>query len=157
MFSSLGNDFKGDLKFNFNVGSFGRPLFVSSEKSLKEPFSKKIAHLKIKPHSAENILKVDPPKEILRRISGNAGKPSAVIFGPFLGVGEDCIGFGNLLELLFGFRGFVAVGMVFEGQISKSLLDGFLVGIVANPKDLVVVSFRVRDFLPLLVYLGYPC
>ena len=53
-----------------------------------------------------------------------AGFAELIVLFTFLGVGEDRIGFGQLLELLLGrFVAGVLVGMVFLGEFAVCFLD----------------------------------
>jgi hypothetical protein len=62
----------------------------------------------------------------------------AVIRGAALGVIEDLVGLGGLLELRLGV-GIVRVdvGMQLAGELSKRLLDLRLVGVAGDAEDLV--------------------
>ncbi len=68
----------------------------------------------------------------------------AVVEAALLGVGEDRVGLGALLEFLFrpacGIP-LVAVRVVLHRQLAISLLDFFVRGVLRNAQDFVIVSF----------------
>jgi hypothetical protein len=63
-----------------------------------------------------------------------------VIGAPAVGIGEDLVGLGGLLELLLGFGVvLVDVGVQLAGKAAKRLLDLAVAGAPADAEDLVVV------------------
>src|SRR3546814_15734893 len=46
-----------------------------------------------------------------------------IVGGPFFGVFQCCVGFGDLLELFFGLGFFGDIGMVLVGQTAFGLFD----------------------------------
>ena len=65
----------------------------------------------------------------------------AVVDLAALGVGQDLVGLGGLLELLLGLRVVVVdVGVQLAGELAKGLLDLGLVGVPADAEDLVAVA-----------------
>jgi hypothetical protein len=66
----------------------------------------------------------------------------AVVRRPALGVGEDLVGLGRLLELLLGVGVvLVDVRVQLPGQPAERLLDLLLVGVAGDAEDLVGVSW----------------
>ena len=60
--------------------------------------------------------------------------PVAVVGGAPLGVGEDLVGLGGLLELLLGLRVVrVDVGVQLAREPAEGLLDLLLVGVARTP------------------------
>ena len=60
-----------------------------------------------------------------------------------LGVGEDLVGLGRLLELLLGLGVVVVdVGVQFAGEAAEGLLDLGLAGVAADAEHLVVVAWH---------------
>jgi len=94
----------------------------------------------------EGIKNITKPAEIkaLKASSENAVSPSvseAVISGTLIRVREDFVGFINLLELLRGTVFVVTVGMILEGQLTKSL-SYLLVGSISTyAEDFIVIPF----------------
>jgi hypothetical protein len=74
-----------------------------------------------------------------------------VVLSTLLGVGEDLIGLGSLLEALLGLLvALVLVGMVLYSLLAEGLLDLDFRGVAVNAQYLVVISFiavRHNDFL----------
>jgi hypothetical protein len=64
----------------------------------------------------------------------------AVIAGALIGIGEDTIGFVDLLELLFGIRFPVHVGVVLAREAAKRGFDLIIVRVPSNSKDFVVIA-----------------
>jgi len=65
-----------------------------------------------------------------------------VVLGPFLGIGENLVGLGDLLELLLGLLvPGVLVRVVLDGQLAECLLDLGVRGVAVDFEDLVVVAF----------------
>ena len=65
----------------------------------------------------------------------------AVIDLAALGVGQDLVGLGGLLELLLGVGIVVVdVGMQLARELAKGLLDLGLVGVAADAEHLVAVA-----------------
>ena len=66
----------------------------------------------------------------------------AVVGRAALGVGQDLIGLGSLLELLLCGRVVaIDVGVQLAGQAAERLLDVAVAGVARNAKDVVVVAF----------------
>ena len=64
----------------------------------------------------------------------------AVVDGPLLGVGQDAVGLGGFLEPLLGLLApGIAVGMVFQGELTVRFLDLFGRGVPGDAQDLVVI------------------
>src|SRR6516165_8827895 len=59
----------------------------------------------------------------------------------FLRIIEDRIGFRDFLEAVLGAGLLVAVGMVFERQLPKGILDRLLIRLTRDAEHFVVVSF----------------
>src|SRR5207237_3194106 len=59
---------------------------------------------------------------------------------PLLGIAQDVIGLGDLLELLFGrFVARVDVGMIFPGQLPERLADLIFRGVPLDPESRVII------------------
>ena len=75
-----------------------------------------------------------------------AGKTELIITGTLVGVAEDVIGLGSLLELLLGglFLGIglalLLIGVVLDGQLAVSLLQVVGSGILVHAQYLIVIS-----------------
>ena len=68
----------------------------------------------------------------------------AVIGGAAIGVGEDLVGLGGLLEALLGVGLLVDVGMQLAGEAAERLLDLGVVGAARDAEHLVVVAGHLR-------------
>ena len=65
-----------------------------------------------------------------------------VVLGPLLGVGEDLVGLGGLLELLLRILvPLVLVGMMLHRQLAEGLLYLRFRGVAVNAQYLVIISF----------------
>src|SRR5258705_13999007 len=66
-----------------------------------------------------------------------------IVVAPLVGVAQDFVGLGGLLELLFGFlvTG-ILVRVALEGLLAVRLLDLFARGILVDAKHFVIVTFR---------------
>src|SRR5690606_4653937 len=87
----------------------------------------------------EEVVEVDP-LEAAERIVRGPGVAEAVVARPALGVAEDLIGLGGLLELLLGRRiPRVAVRVVLEGDLAEGALEGLGVRVPLDPQHFVIV------------------
>ena len=78
--------------------------------------------------------------EAARAGAAHAGMAEAVVGRALVGVGDDRVGLGRRLELLFGRRvARVAIGMVLERQLAIGALDLGVGGVAPDAEDLVVV------------------
>jgi hypothetical protein len=86
---------------------------------------------------AENIIKAAEAPHIQ---TGQAGMAVKVVKLPLLSVGQDLIGFGNALELLFRqpIPG-VLIRMVPQGQPAVRALDLLQGGAPRNPQDFIII------------------
>jgi hypothetical protein len=67
--------------------------------------------------------------------------PKAIVRGPFVGVGENGVGLGALLEFLLGvFVARIAVGMVFERELAVSALHLDLGHGARDAENFVIVA-----------------
>ena len=65
----------------------------------------------------------------------------SVISGPFVFIAEHLVGFGCLLEFLFGrFVSGVTIGMVLHGDLAVGLFDLSIFGSFAYSKNFIVIS-----------------
>jgi len=85
------------------------------------------------------------PKEAFTTMS------EAVIGGSLFRVREHFVGFVYLLELLLGPIILVMVGMILEGELTKSLLYLPLGSIFVYAEDFIIVALR-RHFRTLFLY-----
>ncbi len=70
----------------------------------------------------------------------------AVVHGPFLSVAKHRIGFGSLLEELFGLRiTRIVVGMILARDLPIGLFEFLFVGASGHPEDLVVIAGGGHD------------
>src|SRR6202043_3084384 len=82
---------------------------------------------------------------LLFRRSGRSAlgiEAELIVHLPLLGVGENVVGFLNLLEFLFG--GFIAgiqVRMIFAGKLSIGLANLFLSGLARPTQQFVIILF----------------
>ena len=75
-----------------------------------------------------------------------------VVAGTFLLVGEDGMGFGDFLELLFGFLvAGVFVGVILEGELAVGLLNLIIRGVLGDAEDFVIITFCHSSIIPLLL------
>ena len=74
-----------------------------------------------------------------------------VILGALLGIAEYRVGFGSLLELLFGFVvSGVAIGVVLHRQFAVSAFDLLIGGAFGNVQDFIVVTPGAQSTAPYL-------
>ena len=65
----------------------------------------------------------------------------AVVHAPLVGVGQDGVRLGRLLELLFGFLvAVIAVGVILQRQLAVRALDLHIDRGLGDAQDLVVVA-----------------
>ena len=91
--------------------------------------------------------------EVRREAAGAQALVAVAVVGrAALGVVEDLVGLGGLLELLLGV-GVVAVdvGVQLAGELAERLLDRGLVGVAADAEDLVGVAGPVAIVASALV------
>ena len=69
-------------------------------------------------------------------------RAAAVVALALLGIAEDVVGLGDLLEALLGAGLLVRVRVVLAGELAVRLLDVLLGGLLVDPEDLVVVAWR---------------
>lgn len=94
-------------------------------------------------HIAENVEDRLAIVEIGHADVTESGMAVAIVDLAFLGVADDGIGLGRLLELVGGvFIAQVAVGMVLHRQRAISLLQLLFAGVLLDAQDLVIVPFR---------------
>jgi hypothetical protein len=68
----------------------------------------------------------------------------AVVRGALVGIPQDLVGLGRLLELLLGFLvAAVAVRMVLQRELAIGLLDGFAVRAPLHRQNLVIITHMV--------------
>ena len=106
---------------------------------------------------AENITQVDVAEigaaESAETAAGvivgvNTGVAELVVTGTFLLVGEDLVGLVDLLELGLGLLiAGVEVGVVLLGQLAVGLFQLIVAGALADPQDLVKISFLFRHMI----------
>src|SRR5437763_495775 len=79
---------------------------------------------------------------VRRRVAARAQALEAVaVVGRLaLGVGEDLVGLGGLLEVLLGGLGRVDVGVQLAGELAEGLLDLAVVGVARDAQDLVGIA-----------------
>ena len=70
--------------------------------------------------------------EAASAVAADGGMSEAVIGSPLARVGENLVRLVYFLEAVLGSLTSVAVGMEFEGQLPKRLLDVFLSGVARN-------------------------
>src|SRR5205823_13077932 len=71
----------------------------------------------------------------------------AVVHRASLGIGQDLVSLGRLLELLLGLRiVFVHVRMKLAREPAERLLDLLLVGVPGHPQDVVRITLHRRHF-----------
>ena len=75
-------------------------------------------------------------------LSGVSDSPAAIIYGSFLVVGEDTVGFEEVLYLLVGplFPLGVEIGMIFFDQGAKCSAYVFVGGIVVDAEGFVMIG-----------------
>jgi len=74
----------------------------------------------------------------------------AIVDGTLLAIGEDGVGLGDFLELIFRFRVIrIAVGMIGHRQLAVSALDFDIGGGASDPEDLIKIAFCIsgQNFL----------
>lgn len=110
--------------------------------------AQKTVGAKIKVEATKNILKIDAAEQILPGEPRHTGKPSRIVLGPFLRVRQNRIGLGNFLKAFFSSRLFIAIGMIFQDEVAKSVLDRFLLGIFGDAQYFVVVTLARNNSSP---------
>src|SRR5262249_38045302 len=94
----------------------------------------------------EDLLKA--PEAARLSALAHAGVAELVVDLALLGVAEDFVRLGRLLEALLGLRVvLVAVGMELEGELAIRLLDLVLRGGARDAEDFVVVTARRHGLL----------
>src|SRR5574340_699878 len=119
---------------DLDVGAARRPG-AAAEKAVEQPHA---AEIGVEP--AKQILEIDAAEQVFRGEAGDPGKAVGVIFGPLLRVGQDGVGFRDLLEFRLRPGLLVAIRMIFEGERAEGVLDRLLVGVPGNAQHLVVVT-----------------
>jgi hypothetical protein len=82
--------------------------------------------------------------------AAQAGVAEAIVDGTLLAIGEDGVGLGDFLELIFRFRVIrIAVGMIGHRQLAVSALDFDIGGGASDPEDLIKIAFCIsgQNFL----------
>jgi hypothetical protein len=115
-------------------------MAAPAEKALEQPTA---AQAEVE--TAEDVLEIDAGEQVLGRKIGHPGEAAAVVFRALLGVGQDGIGGGDLLEALLGARFLVAVRVVFQRELAEGVLDRLGVGIPGEAEDPVVVALGGDD------------
>ena len=96
------------------------------------------------PELAENILHRESAAAktacTCRTVNSCVAETVVTLF--LVGIAQHIICLGSLLELLLGFLvSRILVGMIFDGHFPVGLLYLFCRGILANSKDLIIISF----------------
>src|SRR4029077_15651664 len=82
---------------------------------------------------------------LLFRRSGRSAlgvEAKLIVHLPLFGVGENVVGFLNLLEFLFsGFIAGIQVRMIFAGKLSIGLANLFLSGLARHAQQFVIILF----------------
>ena len=65
-----------------------------------------------------------------------------IVGGPRVGVAEDLVGLGQLLELGLGVRFLAHIRVKLPRQAAERLLDLCVVCVLGHPKDVVVVALH---------------
>ena len=128
------NAFQGDVQVHLDIGAALRAR-VAAEESLERT---EAAEVEIEP--AENVLEIDAAEQVLAAEAGDAGETARIVFRALLRIGEDRVGLGDFLEAFFGPGFLVAVGVVFQREIAKRVLDRLLVGVLGDAQNFVVVA-----------------
>ncbi len=102
--------------------------------------------------AGEDILE---PAESRKAGAFEPGMAELVVDTSFFTVPQDLVGFGGLLELLFGFLvAGVAVGMELERQLAVGGFELVVGCLAVDAQDLVVIPFLTHGFLLSLVRSG---
>ncbi len=129
-----------DQYFNLDIATAARSAGAGA--------SKKGAERAVAKEGLEDIL--EATERVAARGCSCARHLVAVgVVGPArLGVGEDLVSFGELLEAVLGPRvAGVCIGVVFAGELAVSLLYLRFRGSVGEAQDLVVVALVARQNL----------
>ncbi len=94
----------------------------------------------IKAETPEDVLEIDAAEQILGGEVGDAGIAARIVLRALLGIAQDRVGLGDLLEAIGCARFLVPVGVVLQGELAESVLDRLLVGVSRNAEHLVIIA-----------------
>ena len=94
--------------------------------------------------SAEDLVEIDPAKQILRRVAHHSREAAAVILRALFRIGQDGVGRGDFLELLLRVRLPVAVGMILQRELAEGVLDLLFIRIARHAEDFVEIALGGR-------------
>lgn len=85
-------------------------------------------------------MEIDAAEKIFGAVSRYASVATGVVFRALFRIGKDGVRGGNFFELFFGARFFVAIGMIFERKLAKSVFDRLRIGVARNAENFVKVT-----------------
>jgi len=136
-----GHLLQGHIQVVAEVATPSRPPAATPASAAEEYVEDGPAAASGEAEAPEEVLEVDAPEEVLLGVAAvYPGVAELVVLLPLVGVGEDGVGLGDLLEPLLGVGLLGLIGMVLEGELPVSAFDLFRVGFLFDPENLVVVS-----------------
>ena len=123
---------EGDLEIEAQIGPARRAAAPAASAAEPEEVAEDVGEVR------EDVrVEAGPARSTGAR---HAGVAEAVVPRALVGVAQDGVGLGGLLELLFGGRvALIAIGVVLQRQLAIRALDVLLAGILRDAEDLVVV------------------
>src|SRR3990167_3827950 len=93
---------------------------LAARRAARAPAKKRVeqSSAEVEIEAAEDVVKIDPGKQVLRRKVRDAGEAVRIVLGALLRIGEHRVGRGDLLETLLGAGLLVAVGMILQRELA---------------------------------------
>jgi len=112
--AAVENPLKRHFESDFDV------LAASARRAAAEKAVERPRGSEFKAEAAEYVAEIDAAKQVLGRKARDARAAARIIFGSFLGIAQNRVGFGDLLEALGRVRRLVAVGVDISGQVGET-------------------------------------